>query len=112
MQIDSHDADWHGLPPLLAGLRARGLLPLQFAHFGNWYEQVGGLTWDCYLQQRPGALRETIRRKLRGAERDPRFALQLVRRTDEVEVGHRRLRGCYAGAAGRSRSHSRASMRC
>ena len=78
MQIDLHDADWHGLPPLLAGLRARGLLPLQFAHFGNWYEQVGGLTWDCYLQQRSGALRETIRRKLRGAERNPRLAVQIL----------------------------------
>jgi hypothetical protein len=54
------------LVPFLAGLRAGGLRALRFDHFGNWHEAVGGRDWAAYLADRPGPLRETIRRRTRG----------------------------------------------
>jgi hypothetical protein len=65
LRLDALDADWPGLAPLLDGLREAGWRGYRFASFGNWHESVAGLGWDDYLAARPGALRETIRRKQR-----------------------------------------------
>lgn len=70
VRIDAADAGWVGWPPLLRGFRQAGYRARQFASFGNWVERVDGCGWDAYLAGRPGALRETIRRRLRRAERD------------------------------------------
>jgi hypothetical protein len=51
-----------------AGATAAGLVAARFDHFGNWYEDISGLTWSGWLARRPGALRETIRRRTRRAE--------------------------------------------
>jgi CelD/BcsL family acetyltransferase involved in cellulose biosynthesis len=76
-RLDAVPAEWDGLPDLLTGVRQAGLRALRFDHFGNWHEDVSGLGWPAYLHARPGALRETIRRRLRRAEAVPgaRFAL-------------------------------------
>lgn len=76
-RLDALPAEWDGLPDLRAGARRAWLWPLRFDHFGNWHEDVSGLSWAAYLRERPGALRETIRRRLRRAEAVPgaRFAL-------------------------------------
>lgn len=65
------------LTDLTDGARAAGVVPLRFDHFGNWYEDVAGQDWPTYLAGRRGALRETIRRRLRRAEKlaDARFDL-------------------------------------
>lgn len=65
VRLDAIDAEAHWLSPFLAGLRAGGLHPLRFDHFGNWHEPLEGRGWDAYLRARSGALRETIRRKTR-----------------------------------------------
>ena len=54
---------------LQAGARKPACACCRFNHFGNWHEDVGGLDWTAYLQRRPGALRETIRRRLRKADK-------------------------------------------
>ena len=76
-RLDAIPVEWDGLPDLLTGARQAGLRPLRFDHFGNWYEEVADLDWAGYLARRPGVLRETIRRRLRRASRQPeaRFAL-------------------------------------
>jgi CelD/BcsL family acetyltransferase involved in cellulose biosynthesis len=61
----------HDLPtldPLLAGARRAGMFAARYAHFGNWHEPLAGRSFDQYLSVRPGALRETVRRKLRRAQ--------------------------------------------
>ena len=77
VRLDTLPAQWDGLPDLEAGARQAGLHVLHFDHFGNWYDDVNGLDWSTYLQRRPGALRETIRRRLRQADKlqDARFDL-------------------------------------
>ena len=77
VRLDALPAEWEGLTDLAEGARRAGVVPLRFDHFGNWREDVAGLDWSRYLAARPGALRETIRRRLRRAERlpDARFAL-------------------------------------
>jgi CelD/BcsL family acetyltransferase involved in cellulose biosynthesis len=77
VRLDALPAEWDGLSDLQAGARRAGLFPLRFDHFGNWSEDVAGLGWSAYLLRRPGALRETIRRRLRRADKLPgaRFGL-------------------------------------
>ena len=85
VRLDAMPAEWDGLAALRAGARRAGLVPLGFDHFGNWHEDVTGTAWSTYLSQRPGALRETIRRRLRRAETlaDARF--DLFTRTEQME---------------------------
>jgi hypothetical protein len=77
VRLDAIPAEWPHWDALTGGLRAAGLVPRRFDHFGNWHEDVTGLGWAGYLSARPGALRETIRRRLRHAERrgDARFSV-------------------------------------
>jgi hypothetical protein len=62
-RLDALDLDDPRWTPLCAGVRAAGLMPLRFAHFGNWHTSVAGLDWDAYLAARPGALRATLHRR-------------------------------------------------
>lgn len=78
LRLDALDGAWSGWQPLLAGVRRAGIVPLHFDHFGNWHEDVAGVAWSTYLAARAGALRETIRRRLRAAERDTRISWEVV----------------------------------
>ena len=75
-RLDCLDPAWPGLAPLLAGMRASGIVVRRFDHFGNWHQPVQD--WDGYLAGRPGPLRETIRRKGRACARDPSVAIEAV----------------------------------
>jgi CelD/BcsL family acetyltransferase involved in cellulose biosynthesis len=56
---------------LADGGRQAGLAAAWFNHFGNWYDNVSGQDWETWLARRPGALRETIRRRTRRSEQLP-----------------------------------------
>lgn len=72
--LEALDPEDPSLAPLLSGLRAGGILPLRYDHFGNWHEALPpGTGWDAYLAGRPAALRTTIRRKLARCEREMTF---------------------------------------
>ncbi len=75
---DPHDA------PLQAGLRAAGLVPLPFAHFGIWEEAVAGCDWPAYLARRDGRLRETIRRRLRDVHAMPDARFDVLTSAAEI----------------------------
>lgn len=85
--LDALDPLWHGLAPLLAGLRDGGLLARRFEHFGNWHQPVAGCSWPDYLAARPGPLRETIRRKTRLCARNGRVRIEVVRSSDGLGAG-------------------------
>jgi CelD/BcsL family acetyltransferase involved in cellulose biosynthesis len=85
-RLDAIPAEWDGLPDLLTGARQAGLRPLRFNHFGNWFEDVAGLDWAGYLARRPGVLRETIRRRLRRASRQPEARFALLTAPAEMDV--------------------------
>ena len=69
VRVDALSAECDDLIDLEVGARRAGLRVLRFDHFGNWYEDVSGIDWSTYLRARPGALRETIRRRLARAEK-------------------------------------------
>jgi len=75
MRLDTLDADAPGLADMLEGLRSAGIAVRRYRHFGNWRQALAG-GWDDYFEARPAALRNTISRKLRRAER--RLRLDLV----------------------------------
>jgi hypothetical protein len=96
LRLDALDPDWPCLPPLLAGFRRAGLLPLRFAHFGNWHADVAGLDWPGYLARRPGELRETIRRRVARAMRDAAVGFELIASADGLEAGIAAYQHVYA----------------
>ena len=72
--LDCLPAEEGWLAELTAGLRAAGLVPLRFDHFGNWHEPVTPEDgWDGYLSDRASALQSTIRRKTPRCLRRARF---------------------------------------
>ncbi len=75
VRLDALDAEAPPLPAWTLGIRRAGLRILRFDHFGNWHEPLAGRDFAAYLADRPGALRETLRRKLRRAEAGGGFAL-------------------------------------
>lgn len=85
VRLDALPVEWPNLADFEAGIRRAGLLVLRFDHFGNWYEDVGGLDWSGYLLGRTGALRETIRRRLRRAEKLANARFELMTRPDEMD---------------------------
>lgn len=95
VRLDALAPDGAGLAPLIEGVRGAGLLVQRFAHFGNWHEPVAGMSWDAYLATRPGALRETVRRKLRKAEADPRTCIEVVAGTEGLEAGIEAFESVY-----------------
>ena len=84
-RLEALDPEWPGLATLRRGLAGAGLPSRTFTHFGNWHEVVPDRSWDRYLQARPGALRETIRRRTRAAERDGSIRLEIARAGQELE---------------------------
>jgi CelD/BcsL family acetyltransferase involved in cellulose biosynthesis len=97
VRLDALPAEWDGIGDLTAGARSAGLQVLRFDHFGNWCEDVAGVEWPAYLLARPGALRETIGRRLRRAEKlgDARFELladaaEMDRAAEAFEAVYRR----------------------
>lgn len=68
-RFDALDPQSPGAGLLRRSLASAGLVNRSFSHFGNWHEPIGAGGWEAYLQARPGALRETIRRRSRAASR-------------------------------------------
>ena len=94
--FEALDPAWPGLKPFLAGLRRAGLVPNRFNHFGNWHERVAGLDWTAYLAGRPGALRETIRRRTRTATRDGTVTYELLDDANGLEPALEAYEAIYA----------------
>lgn len=95
-RFDALPADLPDLEPWRAAARAAGLAVLRFDSFGNWYEPVAGLDWRAYLESRQGALRETIRRRLRRAERDAGIRFEILRDASAIETGIAAYEQVYA----------------
>lgn len=98
IQFEALDPEWPGLTPLLRGLRLSGMVVLRFDHFGNWHESVAGHSWSGYLEERDGALRETVRRKLARASRDNRIGFDLMTGGDGLEAGIAAFEAIYASS--------------
>lgn len=94
--LEALDPDWPCLAPLLAGFRRAGLVAARFDQFGNWHLGVEGLGWAGYLAGRPGALRETIRRKGRLAAKDASVRFEVVRGVDGLDRALAAYEGVYA----------------
>ena len=75
VRLDALDPALPWLEGFTDGLRRGGTMVRRYDHFGNWFEPVAGLSFDGYLKTRPGALRSTIRRKLKAAASSTRFEL-------------------------------------
>jgi Acetyltransferase (GNAT) domain len=97
-RIDSIPVEWDGLASCLAGVRRGGLVPLRFDHFGNWSQDVSDTSWRDYLAGRPGALRETVRRRLRQAEKLAGASFEILRAPSDMD----RATGIYEDVYGRS----------
>jgi len=96
VRFDALDPLAPGFAAFAEGLAASGLAVRRFDHFGNWHEEVGGLTWEEYLAGRSGALRQTITRKLRRTGRDSMSRLEVISGVDRLEAGLAAYEAVYA----------------
>ena len=70
LRFDPMDADDPCFAMLEQALQKAGLRTSRYFRFGNWHLPCAGQSWQRYLQERPGVLRNTIRRmqkRFRGA---------------------------------------------
>ena len=84
VRLDAIPAEWPDLAGFIDGLRGAGLRVQRFHHFVNRHEPVAGRSWADYLADRPGALRETVRRKLKRCARETRLEVFV----GEPQLGH------------------------
>jgi hypothetical protein len=96
VRLDALPVEWAHLGDLEAGVRQAGLRVLRFDHFGNWYEDVATLDWSAYLLGRPGALRETIRRRLRRAEKLPGARFDLFTQPAQMDQAVEAFESVYS----------------
>lgn len=92
--IEALEAECAGLTTLRGGLRRAGLLVSQFDHFGNWQEPIAGRDWPAYLADRPGRLRELLRRRQRDA--GDRLRYEILTAPGDVERGLAAYERVYA----------------
>ncbi len=92
--IEAVDEAWTGLPPMEASLRAAGLIVRRYAHFGNWQEPIGGRGWTSYLSDRPGRLREVLRR--RGRDAGDTMRMEMIAAPEDVPRGAAVYEAVYA----------------
>jgi hypothetical protein len=69
------------------GGKLAGISVARFDHFGNWHDDVSAPDWNGWLARRPGALRETIRRRTRRAERLPGAHFRLFDQQNDLAGG-------------------------
>jgi hypothetical protein len=81
-RLEALPAEWPQGSICAEAARDTGLAVCRFDHFGNWHEDVREQSWDTYLAARPGELRETIRRKLRGE-----FQFELIIDAARLDAG-------------------------
>ncbi len=92
VRLEAMAGDFPASESLLAGARRAGVFAARYAHFGNWHEPIAGRSFDQYLSARPGALRETVRRKLRRAG----ATLEIVSTSDALSAGIAAYEDIYA----------------
>jgi len=95
-RIDALPAEWPNLAAFTDGIRRAGLIPLRFDHFGNWSEDVRGTGWTAYLDKRPGALRQTIRRRLRQADAMAEARFDLFQTPETMDTAIAAFESVYA----------------
>jgi CelD/BcsL family acetyltransferase involved in cellulose biosynthesis len=83
-------------PEIALAARKAGLVVARFDHFGNWHEELAGRDWVAWLADRPGALRETIRRRTRRAERLSGARFSMFDAGNDLETGIAAFETVYA----------------
>ncbi|MDD2877371.1 MAG: GNAT family N-acetyltransferase [Acidiphilium sp.] len=73
VRLDGLDPAQPGLEAFLAGVAIAGLVVQRFNHFGDWLAPVTTDDFDRWLATRPGALRNTVVRKLKRARSTTNF---------------------------------------
>jgi hypothetical protein len=82
----------------VTALRRHGFLVQTFSHFGNWYEDVRGLSFDAYMDRRPSRLRNTLLRKQKklATMEDVRF--DIICGPNGLEAGIQAYEDVYAAS--------------
>lgn len=80
------------------GLRRAGWVVEPFRQFGNWFLATDGLDFERYWRARPGALRNTGRRRFRSLVEKGEARIVCYTRPDEAEAAIAAYEAVYAGS--------------
>jgi Acetyltransferase (GNAT) domain len=96
IHFDALDAQWPALGAFERGLGKSGRRVARYDHFGNWSEKIGKRSFEAYMRDRDGALREIIRRKGGTLEQQGRISYEIIHRPDRSSDGIAVYEAVYA----------------
>ena len=96
LDLNPMDPDSALFAGLAAGLRRRGAVVEPYFRFGNWYEEVGGRSYEQYHGGRPTQVRETVRRKGRKLDKDTAREFQIITTPEDVDAAMNDYEAIYA----------------
>ena len=105
LQFEPLAADAPLLDDLAGALRAAGLVTRRYFRFGNWYDDIRGLSFADYLAARPGALRHTFLRNSARLARAGPVRLEVVEDGAALPDALARYERVYAASWKRAEPH-------
>jgi hypothetical protein len=72
-------------PALVKAFQSAGMVVQTYFCFGNWYCQVGGLSFEQYMENLPSALKNTLRRKGKKLEKAPHIQIKIITGGKDLE---------------------------
>ena len=96
LQLDTLPREAPLFDALLAAVREQGWPMRRYFHFGNWFEDVRGLSYDAYLARRPSRLRNTIVRKQRQLEKAHDVRVEICQTPIELDTAMASYEAIYA----------------
>jgi hypothetical protein len=82
-------------PALVKAFQSAGMVVQTYFCFGNWYCQVGGLSYQQYLENLPSALKNTLRRKGKKLEKSRNVQIEIITGPEGLEDAIRAYQKVY-----------------
>lgn len=96
LQLDTLPREAPLFDALAAAIRGQGWPMRRYFHFGNWFEDVQGLSYDDYLARRPSRLRNTIVRKQRQLAKAYDVRVEICQTPTELDTAIASYEAIYA----------------
>jgi hypothetical protein len=98
VHLDSLEYDSPVFTSFIKAFRTAGFWTQPYFHFGNWYEDTSECSIQKYLERRPTALRNTLRRKHKKLSAQGRVRYELVVDAEGIEPAIADYEKVYAGS--------------
>ena len=81
---------------LIAALRGQGYRAFVSFRIGNWFEPIGGRSFDAYMSGRPSVLRNTLQRRRKRLTKSADARITIITGGEQLEDAIRDYQAAYA----------------